>query len=116
MSKRKHPRDVIRTIRENGSIRWDHRDWRPKDDTHIEKLIGKRLVFGTYAPRYDILCLWGTVDEYRAETEEEIERASAEARKILMYDGGYIIAQWWEPVVGASYHRKSTTPSIPARQ
>lgn len=95
MSMRKHPRNVIRAVRKDGSIRWDHRDWRPKDDTHIDRLIGERLCFGTYAPRYDILCLWGTVDELMAETAEEARRAASEARKILMYDAGHFIAYWW---------------------
>jgi len=57
-----------------------------------------RLSFGTYAPRYDLLVLWGTVDEYNADTEEEFDRAYNEARKILVDDNGYLIAQWWIPV------------------
>ena len=55
------PSFVFRTIK-NGRIKWDHRYWKTRGDTsHIE---GRKLVFGTYAPEYKLLCLLGTPELY----------------------------------------------------
>ena len=90
---KKH-RFVTRTIRKDGTIKWDGRKWRPTNPMGIEQLIGRRLVFGTYAPWYDMMILWGTVEEYKAKTQDDFEIAAQAANGVLTVNG-YLVCQWW---------------------
>ena len=96
---RKHPHFVIRTIRKDGTIKWNHRIWAPRNLWGMEQLIGKRLVFGTYAPDYTILCLWGTPQEHQANSEAELDAAAAEATCLYKENklkAKLLVCLWWE--------------------
>lgn len=100
-TKRKHPGFVVRTVAKSGTIKWDHRRWEPSSDSDISGLTGRKFAFGTYAPDYKTLCLWGTEDEYRAKTLNEAEALHHRDIDLVteVIDGKrYVLAYWWKPL------------------
>ncbi len=81
-----HPQFVKRTIR-NGKIKWDNRYWSPRGDiSHIE---GRRMVFGTYAPEYNLLGLHSTPELFKhsGDLEDKVGKRLWNEHCILMSTG-----------------------------
>lgn len=102
---RKKEQFIIRKVRPNGTIKWDHRFWKPmKGQEHLQRLIGHSFAFGTYAPEYSLLFLWGT-EEYYGSTRGYGEAAERDIQLTTIpghenRDQRYFICQWWYPVTG----------------
>ena len=75
-----------------------------KGQEHLQRLIGHSFAFGTYAPEYSLLFLWGT-EEYYGSTRGYGEAAERDIQLTTIpghenRDQRYFICQWWYPVTG----------------
>ena len=102
--KKSYPRFIFRTIH-SGRIKFDKLLWEPDEPT--SRLDGRRFAFGVYAEgphsnpvrRLDMLCLWSSVEAYKAvnKSEEAYDEADAKDTELLAPDG-YFRQYWWTPI------------------
>ncbi len=102
---RKKERFIIRKVRPNGTIKWDHRFWKPiEDQEHLQRIIGHKLAFGTYAPDYSFLYLWGSEEAYYDDTaSQESWNKDVELLTVPGMENPiqrFHICTWWYPVTG----------------
>jgi len=104
---RKKEQFIIRKVRPNGTIKWDHRFWKPiREQGHLQRLVGHKFAFGTYTPEYSFLFLWGTEEYYLSAggygeaAERDIQLTTIPGHHSDDRNRRFFICQWWYPVTG----------------